>query len=261
MEPHHAETIRRTTDYFAAQPNVTGLLLAGSLAHGFATPGSDVDVMIVVSNTEHHERLQNGATCFFSREFCTYADGYVDGKYTSLSYLARVAQQGSEPARFAFQDAQVLFSRDPSLDDRVKAIARYPTEEKDSRLWRFQAQFEAWQWYCGQALEKHNLTLLRMAVSKLVLFGGRIVLAYNETLYPFHKWFLRVLANVPQQPTGLIAQINALADDPTRERIEEFAQSIRGFRPWTISHATWPAQFMADSENNWLHHPAPVDDI
>jgi hypothetical protein len=261
MSPHHADTIQRTTDYFAAQPNVIGLLLACSLAHGFATPASDVDVMIVVSDAEHRERLQNGGTCFFSRELCTYPDGYVDGKYTSPAYLTEVGARGSEPARFAFQDARVLFSRMPSLSERLVNIARYPSEEKESRLWRFQAQFEAWQWYCAQALEKRNLTLLRTAVSKLVLFGGRIVLAHNETLYPFHKWFLRVLEKVPRQPAGLMAQIEALASEPTRERIEEFAQSIREFRPWKISHATWPAQFMADSENNWLHHPAPVDDI
>ena len=31
MLPHHAETIQRTTDHFAAQPGVLGLLLGGSL--------------------------------------------------------------------------------------------------------------------------------------------------------------------------------------------------------------------------------------
>lgn len=261
MLPHHTESIRRTTEHFSAQPGVLGLLLAGSLAHGFASEGSDVDVMILVSDAEHQQRQQNGGTCFFSRELCTYPDGYVDGKYTSLAYLAEVEARGSEPARFAFQDARVLFSLEPKLGERVEAIASYPVAEKESRLWRFQAQFEAWYWYCGQALNKRNLTLLRTVVGKLVLFGGRIVLAHNETLYPFHKWFLRVLAGVPHQPPGLLGQIDALATDPTRECIDAFATSIREFRPWTISHATWPAQFMADSENNWLQHPAPIDDI
>jgi hypothetical protein len=261
MLPHHAETVQRTTDHFAAQPGVIGLLLGGSLAHGYATADSDVDVMIVVSDADHQRRIEAGTTTFFSRELCTYPEGYVDGKYTSLGYLDQVEDHGSEPARFAFQDARVLFSRDASLVGRLQGIARYPVEEKAARLWRFQAQFEAWYWYCSQALAKNNLTLLRTAVSKLVLFGGRIVLAHNETLYPFHKWFLRVLSGVPHQPPGLMAQIQALALAPDRETIDQFAITIRGFRPWEISHATWPAQFMADSENNWLNHPAPVDDI
>ena len=261
MLSHHAETVQRTTDHFSAQPGVLGLLLGGSLAHGFETPESDVDVMIVVSDAEHRERMEKGTTCFFSRELCTYPDGYVDGKYTSLGFLDEVESHGSEPARFAFQDARVLFTRDSSLLGRVQSIARYPVGEKAARLWRFQAQVEAWHWYCGQALAKNNLTLLRTAVGKLVLFGGRVVLAHNETLYPFHKWFLRVLESVPHQPPGLLAQIQGLALDPTKETIDQFAQSIREFRPWEISHATWPAQFMADSENNWLTQPAPVDDI
>ena len=133
---------------------VIGLLLAGSLAHGYATPESDVDVMIVVSDAEHQKRIKEGGTCFFSRELCTYPEGYVDGKYTSLAYLDEVEQRGSEPARFAFQDARVLFTRDPSLTGRLQGIARYPVEEKAARLWRFQAQFEAWYWYCSQALAK-----------------------------------------------------------------------------------------------------------
>lgn len=261
MLPHHAQTVQRTIDHFSAQRGVVGLLLAGSLAHGFETPESDVDVMIVVSDAGHRERLRTGETCFFSRELCAYPDGYVDGKYTSVAYLDEVEARGSEPARFAFQDAQVLFARDIMLGERLRAIARYPVADKAARLWRFQAQFEAWHWYCGQALAKNNLTLLRLAVGKLVLFGGRIVLAHNETLYPFHKWFLRVLERVPHQPPGLLAQIQTLALAPDRATIDEFAANIRGFRSWETSHATWPAQFMADSENNWLEHPPPVDDL
>ncbi len=261
LAPHHTETIRRTTEHFARQAGVRGLLLGGSLAHGFQTPASDVDVLILVSDEEHRARLQAGETCFFSRELCTYADGYVDGKYTSLAFMREVAAKGSEPARFAFQDAQVLFSHEPGLAPLCVEIARYPVAEKAARLWRFQAQIEAWHWYCGQALAKDNLTLLRTAVGKLVLFGGRIVLAHNEMLYPYHKWFLRVLARAPEQPPGLLDRIEQLARLPTRELIDDFAQSIRTFRSWEISHATWPAQFMADSENNWLHQPPPVDDL
>lgn len=261
MHTHHRETLRRTTDHFAADPGVTGLLLAGSLAHGFASAASDVDVLIVVPDEDLRERLRTARTCFFSLELCTYADGYVDGKYTSEAFIREVAVRGSEPARFAFQDARILFSRSESLAATIAAAARYPVEEKAARLWRFQAQFEAWYWYCGEALKKGNLPLLRTAVSKLTLFGGRIVLAHNEALYPFHKWFLRVLREVPQQPAGLMELIEALAQNPTRETIDAFAAAIRGFRTWEISHATWPAQFMQDSEMNWLHHPAPVDDI
>jgi len=261
MWPHQRETIERTTAYFQVDPAVEALLLGGSLAHGFGNAQSDVDVMIVVADEDFARRREAGATCFFSRELCTYPEGYVDGKYVSRGFLELVREKGSEPARFAFQDAQVLFARGEGWEELVRAIATYPRAEQAARLWRFQAQFEAWYWYCGEALKRGNLVLLRTAVSKLTLFGGRIVLAHNERLYPFHKWFLRVLAEAPDKPPRLLETIQALAEAPTRERVDEFAASIKGWRTWEISHATWPAQFMRDSEQNWLEQAAPVDDV
>ena len=261
MFPHHAESIRRTTVFFAKDPTVRGLLLGGSIAHGFQSAESDIDVMILVSDEEHRERMRTGSTCFFNRELCTYEDGYVDGKYTSEAFLQEVRVKGSEPARYAFQDAQVLFARNPELPILLADIARYPIAEQSSRIWRFQAQFEAWNWYTGQALKRQNLPLLRTAVAKLTLFGGRIVLAHNQLLYPYHKWFLRVLESAPEKPASLLSLINEVATAPTRENIEQFNRTIREFRPWLLSHATWPAQFMQDSEVNWLTNPPPIDDI
>jgi predicted nucleotidyltransferase len=261
MVPHHAETLARVSEHFSKDPEVTALVLCGSIAHGFSSADSDVDVMILVADEAHQERLRAGRVCFFSRELCTYLGGYVDGKYTTERFIREVQARGSEPARFAFKDAQVLFSRGATLASLLEEAARYPSADKAERLRRFQAQFEAWFWYCAEALKRHDLPLLRTAVSKLILFGGRIVLTHNELLYPYHKWFLRVLADAPEKPLELLSLIDALTNQPSRENIDRFAHSVREFRGWEISHATWPAQFMQDSELNWLHHPPPIDDI
>ena len=261
MFAHHVETIQRTSQHFASDPQVTALLLAGSLAHGFASETSDVDVMIVVADADYQERLSSGRTCFFSRELCAYADGYVDGKYVGESFLRTVAERGSEPARFAFQDARILFSKHPELASLLQAIARYPQAGKAQRIARFRAQFEAWRWYTGEALKRDDLPLLRTAVAKLTLFAGRAILAHNELLYPYHKWFLRVLASATAKPTGFDEQIQELARQPTPETIERFATSMRAFMGWQAEHAIWPVQFMLDSELNWLHQDAPIDDI
>lgn len=261
MHPHHAETIQRTTEYFARDPSVLGLLLGGSLAHGFDSAESDVDVMIVVHDSDHAERLRTGRTCFFSRELCTYPAGYVDGKYISESLLEEVASKGSEPARFAFQDAQLLFSRSASLPQLMQAAARYPLAGKAERIRRFQAQFEAWFWYTGEALKRRNAYLLNTTVAKLTLFGGRLILAHNEMLYPYHKWFLRVLERAPEKPADIVAQIEQLARTPATETIESFVHTIRSFRGWEVTHAIWPALFMQDSELNWRSGTTPVDDL
>lgn len=261
MLPHHRDSIENVTRHFAADPEVLALLLGGSLAHGFASPVSDVDVMIIVSDEGYADRLRAGRVHFFSRELCTYPEGYVDGKYLSQGFLARVQTSGSEPARFAFQDAQILISRLAGLDTCLQAITCYPATEKAERISRFYAQLEAWYWYAGEALKSGNRYLLNLSASKLVLFGGRLLLAHNERLYPYHKWFLRVLEGAPEKPVGVRDHIEALMAAPSRETLDQFYAAIKNYRNWEGLAANWPTQFMLDSEWNWQNGPTPIDDL
>ncbi len=259
--PHHQATIERATAHFAQQPTILGLLLGGSVAHGYARADSDVDVMLLISDEEHARRLVDNDAHFFSVALCTYPDSYVDGKYVSERFLAQVDRQGSEPTRYAFKDAEILFSRIGGLAERVERAARYPVEEKLTRLKRFYAQFEAWYWYASEGHKKQNPYLLTMACSKLALFGGRMILAHNEVLYPYHKWFLEELKRAPEQPAGLLDQIQRLTAAPTMAHASMFYDLISGFRAWETDPYAWAMRFMADSELNWLVGQPAVDDL
>src|SRR5436189_6323837 len=138
---HHQATIQRTIDHFQAQPEVLALLLGGSIAHGWAQPTSDVDILIIVSDEEHERRSAENNTRFYRPELATYPDGYVDGKFISPMFLAQVEERGSEPARFAFADAQVWFSHLAGLAERLPRTARYTLEDEVNRVKRFEAQF------------------------------------------------------------------------------------------------------------------------
>ena len=217
--------------------------------------------MIILSDEAYTRRLAQGPITFFNRELCAYADGYVDGKYISPQFMEQVRSIGSEPARFAFKDAQILFSRVDGLQQTLLTIARYPKEDSAERMRRFYAQLEAWNWYAGEALRKENGYLLSLSVTKLVLFGGRLILAHNETLYPYHKWFLRVLEQVPEKPANLMELIAALVAQPDREKIDQFFNLIGDFQPWEKTAAGWGSQFLVDSEMNWLNGKTPIDDL
>jgi predicted nucleotidyltransferase len=257
--PHHEETIRRAVDRFRADDEVLALLLGGSLAHGYAGPGSDVDVMAVVADERFDERRRRNETAWYSRDLATYPEGYVDLKYVSPAYLRLVAEKGSEPARFAFKDSSVLFSRLEGLDDLLAAAVRYPTGKED-RQRRFAAQLEAWNWYAGEALKRDDRYLLDVSVGRLVLFGGRLVLAHNELLYPYHKWFRRVLEEAPDRPDGLLDAIDDLTGRPSPDSVGRFYELVKGWRDWGLAEP-WPAVFMADSETNWLDGHTPIDDL
>jgi predicted nucleotidyltransferase len=261
MYSHHEESIANVVAYFKEDPQVQALLLGGSLAHGFETAASDIDVMIIVSDRDHRQRLEAGRLQFYSTDLCSYEGGYVDGKYLGRGFLEQVAARGSEPARFAFLDAQVLLSRIDGLQETLERIARYPVEEKMDRIRRFYAQFEAWNWYAGEALKLGDPYLLGVSIGKLVLFGGRLVLAHNELLYPYHKWFTRVLGTAGEKPSDLLELIESLHADASRENVQRFYETVKGFREWETPGGSWPNQFMIDSELNWLDGTTPIDDL
>lgn len=261
MYAHHAASIERVTDYFRTVPGVEAVILGGSIAHGFASPASDIDLMIIVSDREHEERLRDGRLQYFDNALCTYEGGYAEGKYLGHSMLRKLAESGSEPARFAFLDSKVLLSRIESLDEMIQAITRYPVEGKAERMRRFYAQFEAWHWYAHEGLKLNDRYLLGLSLAKLVLFGGRLILAHNELLYPYHKWFLKVLERAPDKPVDLLEHIAAVHSEPTDEQLLAFYQAITNFRPWEWPETGWANQFMLDSELGWLNGAVAVDDL
>ena len=261
MHPHHAQSIQNVKEYFERDPEVLALLLGGSIAHGFETPTSDVDILIVVSNEDHKRRLAADEVHFFNRDLCTYEGGYVDGKYTSMNFIEQVKEKGSEPARFAFAGSQILCSRIDGLEEALRQVMKYPCAEKAARIKRFYAQFEAWHWYCQESLRLKNQYLLGTSVSKFILFSGRLILAHNELLYPYHKWFLRVLDEAKEKPDGLLESIHQLNAAATIENVETLYETVKAFRDWGQNPHTWPVQFMLDSELNWMDGKTPVDDL
>ncbi len=261
MLPHHEEAVARVIARFDGEPGVDAALLAGSLAHGFETAASDVDVMLVISDDEFAERTARLDTAFSDTGLAGYDGGYIDLKYVSPGYLDTVAASGSEPARYAFSGARVLFSRLDGLEHRVEAAARYPIEERDERIRRFAAQVDAWRWMSGEAEKKRDPYLMATAVSRVVLFGGRMLLAHNALLYPFHKWFLRVLETAPEKPEGIVELMREVTAVPSAAGADRVAAAVLGFRDWQRDDVSWANRFLADTEQAWMRDAAAIEDL
>lgn len=239
---HHQEAIDNITAKLRKEENVLALIIAGSVAHGFAGKDSDVDIMIVVSREEYERRYNEKKLVYWEQESCTYAGGYVDGKYISVDYIKEVAEGGSEPERFAFKDAYIAFSRIPGLEKLIKEATRYPIEYKKARMSWFYAKFHEWYWFYSDGLKKKNPYLINTAISNMVLYGGRAILGYNELLYPYHKWFLRVLENAAYKPENLMPLIYRILESRSPEAAADFVKAVDGFTGWGIKSTEW-AQF------------------
>jgi hypothetical protein len=261
MFKNHKAAIKNISEKFIKNEEVSALLIGGSIAHGFEEENSDVDIMIIVSEEDYARKGKNRALHYYETESCDYESGYIDGKFVTYSFLEKVADYGSEPARFAFDSSIIAFSKIDGLEDLLKKIAKYPVEKKDENIRRFYAQFEAWHWFCGEALKKENSYLLNTAVSNLILFGGRMILAHNELLYPYHKWFLRILEKAEKRPLDLMDKIQLMLKNSDKQNIDDFFNTIVQYRDWNNAGFAWPNQFMIDSELAWLNGRTNVADI
>lgn len=263
LSDHHAATVAFLHDRWIDDPSVLALLLGGSIAHGFASEHADVDYVAVVTADEFARRAEIGHLTEASVDGADYTGGYTDGKFVDLDFLQRVALEGSEPARFAYRDARLVFEREPLLRPLLARIVEYPAVGVDERIERFGAQLLAWRWYHGQATEKHSRYLELLAAQKLTLFSCRLVLAVNRSLYPYHKWMLRVTADAPQRPDGLMDDLERLVGGVDDEFVDRHVRSLLAFAE--LDHddldRRWGGFFLRDNETTWMTGCSPIDDL
>jgi predicted nucleotidyltransferase len=265
MNPYHSSTIAVAIAHFRTDPTVLALLLSGSIAHGFETRDSDVDLFVLITEEAYAARVESRQLTFVSTELATYPGGFIDAKYLSLDFMRQVAERGSEAARYAFDGVKVMFSREGfdvgELEGVIREVVKYPVEGKAERVRRFRTQLEEWRCFCGEGRKKENEYLLGLAVRKLVLFGGRLVLAHNEMLYPFHKWFLKVLESAPEKPEGLMDCINRVLANPSGRNVEAFYVMVKDFQDWGEDPTGLGPQFMLGNGLTWMTDNTPVDDL
>lgn len=249
--PHHVSTIERTVERVAADPAARALVLGGSLAHGYGTERSDVDVLVLVPS----EELERRPPTFTWHDLSEREDCYVDGKYLDLDFLRAVAERGSDPSRWALEGARVLFSHEPGLAELLAEAARFPIAEQERRLAAHAAQLCAWQWFYGEGTAKAEPYLQHAAVHHLVLHAGRLVLAANARLYPFHKWLMREVEAAPDRPEGLTERLRALLAAPSQADVDSLVSELLAHYGLDeeATRAGWGSRFRVDTELVWLH--------
>ena len=114
------------------------------------------------------------------------------------------------------------------MEEIVRKIPEYQPHEKRDKIQSFYAQFECAYWYLGEAFRRNDRYLLNHAVSQLILYGGRLILAHNEMLYPYHKLFMTELKRAPEKPENLMELIEALLEEPNAENAKAFYDAIKG---------------------------------
>ena len=260
MRAHHEQAIQKLAEHFSEQEGYLAVIIGGSVAKGVASEYADIDAMLVVNEALHQELKRENRLTYFSTTFCDYPGGYVDGKIVTLDYLRAAAERGNEPTRAAFTGAFAAYSSSPEIDDLITRIPVYQKSEKPDKLRSFYAQFEAAYWYLGEAAKRGDRYLLLRAASDMVLYGGRLILAHNEILYPYHKLFLGELERAPDKPENLMDTVHRLLEETSTEAAQTFHEAVRSFRQWADPPEPWNLRFIKETELAWLDHSPYIGD-
>ena len=260
--PHQQNAINFITDKLREDIAVNALLISGSVSHGFNNENSDIDINIVISNELYEEKKAANKLTYWESAADFYEKGYFDGKYITLDYLALVGEKGNEPTRFALHDSKIAFDRTGMVENLLAKIGAYDVAHESETAIRLVSQLDAWKWYCDEALSKKNQYLLETSVLKLILFGGRLILLDNRIFFPYHKWFLKVLENVPKKPESLMCAIQRLIENKTVENIIQFYEMIKIHKDWSGGREySWASNFVHDIELVWMRGNEFIENI
>lgn len=260
IRDHHQRAIDRLADAYRDDPRFRALIIGGSIAKGFARDDSDVDFLIIATDDEFERRLQTRDLFINRRDLCDYDGGFVDGKVVNLAYLSDLAEKGNEPSRAAFLGAFAAYSHIPDLEVLLERIPVYPDAGHEERVRAFYCMAFMQHWLMHEAERHGNRYTITRAASQLALFAGRLILAHNRTLYPYHKWLPRALEAVPEKPDDLMARFHAVLDEPGGKNASALFEAVRDFRDWGVSDLEAYTWFMTDVEWSWMRDKAPIED-
>lgn len=256
MYKHHEESIHHLVDMFAGNPDVLAIILGGSIAKGRERIDSDIDAIIIVEESMYQDlkRENRLSECIFGH--CTYEHGYFDLKYFTKDYIMKASQKGSEPTRNSFIGAKCIFSRDAEIEDIIKKIPVYPVWEKEDKILSFYSALllnNGFFW--GEAQKANDLFLKTRVATDIVLFGMRMLLAYNEKLFPCQKWLMRIAAELDKRPEDIVAKANAFLQMMNDETKDDFVNAILSFCHWNIpeNYTVTLTRFVEDHEQWWYN--------
>ncbi|GAB5408304.1 MAG: hypothetical protein BalsKO_06690 [Balneolaceae bacterium] len=260
IRKHHKEAIENLTMEYEADERFQAIIIGGSVAKGFAREDSDIDFMIVATDEEFKKRLESDDLFINRTDLTNYTGGFVDGKIIDMKYLKKAVEKGNEPTRAAFDGAFTVYSKIDYLDELIASITQYPEESRPEKLRKFYSMSFIQNWLMGEATRHNNLYTKSRAASQLTLFTGRLILAYNRVLFPYHKWFYEYLNKCTKKPDGLIDKMNLVLKDPSAKNASALFNCVKNFSDWGVTDIEAFRWFLEEVELSWVDKQPNLED-
>lgn len=221
-------------EYFENEEGVVALILGDSVAKNEARSYSDLDGMVIFSDSAYEKRAAEGkplAECVFGR--CAYPEGYFDVKYFTKKYLEEAAERGSDPTRNSFVDCKNIFSNDNEIEKLIERIRIYPKDKKTERIKLFHSVLRLSSGYFfNDALASGDPYMLCKCCFEIVYAGLRMLYALNEEFFPSHKKLIEYSERLARKPEGLTSMARTLCEKKDAASRDAFVGAVIGFADW-----------------------------
>lgn len=260
MFDHHKHTIGNLRTVFENNDEYLAFIVNGSVARGDARQEADLDYYLVIDDDAFAELLEKKAISHEANDYCVPPCLEANGFLTSKAFLIEIRDRGSETARSAFDQAQVIFSRDNDINELVEQIPRYPEEDRLSKMKSYYSQIFYHFSFFEYAYYSQTKYLMHETATKMIHAAGRLILADNSMLYPSRKKFFDVLQKAPDKPEGICDMMLAFLEAPTIEAGGEMIEKIQGHKSYPIPPEGGKERIIKDSVLNWYYNTGCIED-
>lgn len=216
---------------------------------------SDIDFYLVVTGEEYERKSAlKGLSISIDEENANV--GYI-----TVDYLTQAVTKAPEPLRFAFTNALVVFTKEPTIKDLVKKIQVYPENERDEKMVSFVSQLPIHLSYLKFGEYSNNPYVLTETAVKLVLFGGRLILAHNRLLYPSRKQFLKQLERAEEKPKNFLDLATNLLRNPSITNAGTFYDSVMNYKHWKKPEEGFMQRYIRDTRQGSLDGNLPIEEL
>ena len=251
MNENHEALIAILKDHFTQNHSFDAVLVVGSVARGDASTNSDIDLVFVTNDLN----LSTQKNIIPDK-----LEANVGYKFVTTEYLNAVSKKGVEPARFELFNAIPIISKIPTLKNLLEKISDYPENERIDKMESFYSQLPVHLSYIELAEYSQNAYLLSQTSEKMVLFGGRLILAYNRILFPNRKQFISTLTRVDKKPKNIIELGDKLLRNPNINNANAYCCHVMNYKNWPIPQEGCWDRFRRDSEMHWYLNKPPIED-
>ena len=224
MNRTQEDTIKQLIEYVSQDDSILGLILCGSIARGTETDQSDIDVFVVVTDERFNkERISKNYFWGTNHDLKGFKV-YIDGKIVPKSFLMKIWEYGNQSVKSTLYNSRVIYSCDSDIEKLLLNKSYISTQEKNENIRKFYSMMRSSMLSADDDLE--NILFVNKCIFDTVFYACRLVLAYNDILYPCVKNLYKELNNCKKIPNDFILLMNDVMSSYSFDKMVDFYNCV-----------------------------------